>query len=168
MDPGPHGHPDQVAYIITWEDLVRNPPSWVKPFLHSPSPSQSTLLALEAPKNRNLDPHKPVLPDKPQRDLLLLEPLPPPPQNPLLGPPPSPLPPVLSPALSSTASTPTLSPTSPSAPPSTPSPPPAPPKLTPRMRRRHLLVSACGGLRTQKALPLSNPPFSPSVLSVYN
>ncbi|XP_073856232.1 uncharacterized protein [Macaca fascicularis] len=134
MDPGPHGHPDQVAYIITWEDLVRNPPSWVKPFLHPPSPSQSTLLALEAPKNRNLDPHKPVLPDKPQRDLLLLEPLPPPPQNPLRGPPPyaSPLPPVLSPALSSTASTPTLSPTSPSAPPSTPSPPPAPPKLTPR------------------------------------
>lgn len=134
MDPGPHGHPDQVAYIITWEDLVRNPPSWVKPFLHSPSPPQSTLLALEAPKNRNPDPHKPVLPDEPQRDLLLLDPLPPPPQNPLLRPPPyaSPLPPVLSPALSSTASAPTLSPTSPSAPPSTPSPSPAPPELTPR------------------------------------
>uniref|UniRef100_A0A5F7ZPF7 Core shell protein Gag P30 domain-containing protein n=1 Tax=Macaca mulatta TaxID=9544 RepID=A0A5F7ZPF7_MACMU len=33
-------------------------------------------------------------------------------------------------------------------------------------RRRHLLVSACGGLRTQKALPLSNPPFFPSVLSI--
>ncbi|XP_070923976.1 uncharacterized protein [Macaca nemestrina] len=84
-----------MAYIITWEDLVRNPPSWVKPFLHPPSPSQSTLLALEAPKNRNPDPHKPVLPDEPQRDLLLLDPLPPPPQNPLLGPPPyaSPLPP---------------------------------------------------------------------------
>uniref|UniRef100_A0A5F8A386 Core shell protein Gag P30 domain-containing protein n=1 Tax=Macaca mulatta TaxID=9544 RepID=A0A5F8A386_MACMU len=134
MDPGPLGHPDQVAYIIIWEDLVRNPPSWVKPFLHSPSPSQSTLLALEAPKNRNPDPPKPVLPDEPQRDLLLLDPLPPPPQNPLLGPPPyaSPLPPVLSPALSSTASAPTLSPTSPLAPPSTPSPSPAPPKLTSR------------------------------------
>uniref|UniRef100_A0A7N9CEZ5 CCHC-type domain-containing protein n=1 Tax=Macaca fascicularis TaxID=9541 RepID=A0A7N9CEZ5_MACFA len=131
MDPGPLGHPDQVAYIITWEDLVRSPPSWVKPFLHSPSPSQSTLLALEVPKNRNPDPHKPVLPDEPQRDLLLLDPLPPPPQDPLLRPPPyaSPLPPVLSPALSSF---PTLSPTSPSAPPSTPSPSPAPPKLTPR------------------------------------
>ena len=25
MDPGPHGRPDQVAYIITWEDLVREP-----------------------------------------------------------------------------------------------------------------------------------------------
>ena len=27
MDPGPRGHLDQVAYIITWEDLVQNPPS---------------------------------------------------------------------------------------------------------------------------------------------
>uniref|UniRef100_A0A8I5NKK4 Core shell protein Gag P30 domain-containing protein n=1 Tax=Papio anubis TaxID=9555 RepID=A0A8I5NKK4_PAPAN len=59
---------------------------------------------------------------------------PPPPENPLLRPPPyaSPLPPVLSPALSSITSAPTLSPTSPSASPSTPSPSPAPPELTPR------------------------------------
>uniref|UniRef100_A0A7N9IG22 Core shell protein Gag P30 domain-containing protein n=1 Tax=Macaca fascicularis TaxID=9541 RepID=A0A7N9IG22_MACFA len=109
------------------EDLVRSPPSWVKPFLHSPSPSQSTLLALEAPKNP--DPPKPVLPDEPQRDLLLLDPLPPPPQNPLLRPPPYYPCPCLVP---SSFLYPTLSPTSPLAPPSTPSPSPAPPKLTPR------------------------------------
>uniref|UniRef100_A0A8I5N790 Core shell protein Gag P30 domain-containing protein n=1 Tax=Papio anubis TaxID=9555 RepID=A0A8I5N790_PAPAN len=139
MDPGPLGHPDQVAYVITWEDLVRNPPFWVKPFLHSPSPSQSTLLALEAPKNRNSDPQKPVLPDEPQRDLLLLDPLPPTPENPLLRPPPyaSPSAPTLSPTSPSaptlspaSPTVPTLSPTSPSAPSMSPSP--VPPELTPQ------------------------------------
>lgn len=29
------GHPDQVPYIIVWQDLVQNPPSWVKPFRFS-------------------------------------------------------------------------------------------------------------------------------------
>lgn len=35
---GPQGLPDQVPYITVWEDLVRNLPVWVKPFL-SPTPS---------------------------------------------------------------------------------------------------------------------------------
>lgn len=35
MDPGPHGHPDQVPYIVTWQNLASNPPSWVRPFLSS-------------------------------------------------------------------------------------------------------------------------------------
>lgn len=45
MDPGPHGHPDQVPYIVTWEYLALYPPAWIKlsvfpsasaPVLHSP------------------------------------------------------------------------------------------------------------------------------------
>ena len=31
--PGPHGHPDQVPYIVTWEALAYDPPPWVKPFV---------------------------------------------------------------------------------------------------------------------------------------
>lgn len=44
MDSGPHGHPDQVDYIITWEALVQKPPAWVKPFLSGvvpPSPKSA-------------------------------------------------------------------------------------------------------------------------------
>lgn len=26
------GHPDQVPYVIVWQDLVQNPPPWVKPW----------------------------------------------------------------------------------------------------------------------------------------
>ena len=136
MNPGPQGHQDQVAYIITWEDLVRNPPSWVKPFFHSPSPSQSTLLAVEAPKNQTPDPPKPVLPDGTQQDLLLFDPPPPPPppHDPLLRPPPyaSPSSPTLSPFPPTTPSAPTLSPAPSSVPPSTSPPSPTPPELTPR------------------------------------
>lgn len=46
MNPGPHGHPDQVAYIVTWEALAHDPPPWVKPFVtpkHPPAPSAPTL-----------------------------------------------------------------------------------------------------------------------------
>lgn len=28
--PGSHGHPDQQAYIWVWEDLVLDPPKWVR------------------------------------------------------------------------------------------------------------------------------------------
>ncbi|XP_044913634.1 proline-rich receptor-like protein kinase PERK2, partial [Felis catus] len=131
MDPGPQGHPDQVAYILTWEDLIRNPPAWVKPFLPSCPTSQSTLLPLKTSKNRastqTPDPPKPVFPDESQRDSLLLDALssPPhapeetsPPHNPLLLPPPynsplapvsvlSPVPPTSPPASSSSSPSPT-------------------------------------------------------------
>ncbi|XP_044898507.1 mucin-2 [Felis catus] len=152
MDPGPQGHPDQVAYILTWEDLIRNPPAWVKPFLPSCPTSQSTLLPLETSKNRastqTSDPPKPVLPDESQRDPLLLDALSSPPHNPLLQPPPYnlPLAPVLSPvaptspsAPSSSSPSPTSSPAYTSAPSSTPAPPdltPQTPPRTPRLRLR--------------------------------
>lgn len=47
MDPGPHGHPDQTAYIVTWEALAYDPPPWVKPFVTPkcppPTPSAPAL-----------------------------------------------------------------------------------------------------------------------------
>uniref|UniRef100_A0A8C3VUX5 Gag polyprotein n=1 Tax=Catagonus wagneri TaxID=51154 RepID=A0A8C3VUX5_9CETA len=33
INPGPRDHSDQVAYIVTWEALVNDPPPWVKPFI---------------------------------------------------------------------------------------------------------------------------------------
>ncbi|XP_072865183.1 uncharacterized protein [Chlorocebus sabaeus] len=165
MNRGPQGHQDQVAYIITWEDLVRNPPSWVKPFFHSPSPSQSTLLAVEAPKNQTSDPPKPVLPDGTQQDLLLFDPPPPPPpHNPLLRPPPyaSPSSLTLSPIPPTTPSAPTLSPAPSSVPSSTSPPSPTPPKLTPRMpppSRPPRSLRASGGRKPapRPAQPRSQP-----------
>uniref|UniRef100_A0A5F9DJT5 Uncharacterized protein n=1 Tax=Oryctolagus cuniculus TaxID=9986 RepID=A0A5F9DJT5_RABIT len=100
---GPHGHLDQVPYIVTWESLFRDPPTWVKPFLSSlgaqtpkpgPRPSSTPLVPLplapltfssllplnEPPKPMPKTP--PVLPDT-QENLLLLDPPPPyPPQVP--------------------------------------------------------------------------------------
>lgn len=44
---GRPGHPDQVPYIIiTWLDVVQNPPKWLKPWLPLPQPS-ATVLAQE-------------------------------------------------------------------------------------------------------------------------
>lgn len=36
---GPHSHPDQVPYIVTWEALVRDPSPWVIPFVPPRPPS---------------------------------------------------------------------------------------------------------------------------------
>ena len=37
LSPSPAGHPDQTPYILVWQDLVRNPPEWLKPFVLTPS-----------------------------------------------------------------------------------------------------------------------------------
>ena len=37
LTPSPAGHPDQTPYILVWQDLVRNPPEWLKPFVLVPS-----------------------------------------------------------------------------------------------------------------------------------
>ena len=39
LTPSPAGHPDQTPYILVWQDLVRNPPEWLKPFVLTPSKS---------------------------------------------------------------------------------------------------------------------------------
>ena len=36
LTPSPAGHPDQTPYILVWQDLVRNPPEWLKPFVLAP------------------------------------------------------------------------------------------------------------------------------------
>ena len=41
---GPHGHPDQVPYIITWKNLVEDPPSWIKALF--PTRPTSQVLAI--------------------------------------------------------------------------------------------------------------------------
>ncbi|XP_055280194.1 uncharacterized protein LOC129554897 [Moschus berezovskii] len=46
MDPGPPGHPDQVAYIVTWEALAYDPPPWVKPFVNPKRPLPPSAPAL--------------------------------------------------------------------------------------------------------------------------
>nr|AAA46509.1 gag protein [Murine leukemia virus] len=46
--PGPHGHPDQVPYIVTWEALAYHPPPWVKPFV-SPKPFPLSTLPFSPP-----------------------------------------------------------------------------------------------------------------------
>uniref|UniRef100_A0ABI7ZSU3 Uncharacterized protein n=2 Tax=Felis catus TaxID=9685 RepID=A0ABI7ZSU3_FELCA len=41
----PDGHPDQVLYILVWQDMIENPPSWLKPFL-PPKAGPTKILAL--------------------------------------------------------------------------------------------------------------------------
>ncbi|XP_063082410.1 uncharacterized protein LOC111753915 isoform X2 [Cavia porcellus] len=99
--PGREGHPDQVTYILVWQDLREEPPPWVKPFLPPPDSSIPKLLALKGPP-------APVLPDS-QPDLPLLDCDHPPPRP--AWPPPYALPPPVSPPESeaSLPSAPTLS-----------------------------------------------------------
>lgn len=63
MDPGPGGHPNQVSYIITWESLVVDPPSWVKPFL-SPVPPPILMNGAPSPED-GVFPSPPALPPPP-------------------------------------------------------------------------------------------------------
>ena len=46
LTPSPARHPDQTPYILVWQDLVRNPPEWLKPFVLTlpkpPRPSSPT------------------------------------------------------------------------------------------------------------------------------
>ena len=52
MAPDPWGHPDQVPYVMVWQDLVENPPKCLKPFVHKPSSSNSQVLVMETPPRR--------------------------------------------------------------------------------------------------------------------
>ena len=40
MAPDPWGHPDQAPYVLVWENLVEDPPVWLKLFSHNPPPPQ--------------------------------------------------------------------------------------------------------------------------------
>ena len=53
MAPDPWGHPGQVPHVMVWQDLVENPPKWLKPFIHKPpSSSNSQVLVMENPPPR--------------------------------------------------------------------------------------------------------------------
>ncbi|XP_040833645.1 lysine-rich arabinogalactan protein 19-like [Ochotona curzoniae] len=91
---GPSGHPDQLPYILVWEDLVVNPPPWAQPFLIAPCPPpppspelpapsappqpQPSALVSLCPLEATRPRPKPVLPDDSQMDLLMTSELPPP------------------------------------------------------------------------------------------
>lgn len=69
MDPGPHGHPDQVAYIVTWEAMAYDPPPWFKPFTTPKSLVTSPpSMSVSSPSAPTLPP--PLLPVPPARSSL--------------------------------------------------------------------------------------------------
>lgn len=49
FNPGPHGHPDQVPYIVTWRALASDPPLWVQPFVPLPKPCSSPITPTAPP-----------------------------------------------------------------------------------------------------------------------
>ena len=54
MAPDPRGHPDQAPYILVWENLVEDPPVWLKPFIDNPpSASVPQVLVMETSKEEN-------------------------------------------------------------------------------------------------------------------
>lgn len=72
--PGQSGHPDQIPYILVWQDLVENPPPWVTPFIPEP---YKVLVTRPTRQRTPSAPSAPVLPDS--QDPLTLEPTLPPP-----------------------------------------------------------------------------------------
>jgi hypothetical protein len=44
--PSLHGHPDQYPYILMWQTLVEDPPSWLQPFSHESPADRPTILAM--------------------------------------------------------------------------------------------------------------------------
>ena len=50
MAPDPWGHPGQVPYVMVWQDLVEDPPKWLKPFVHKlPDSPNEQALVMETP-----------------------------------------------------------------------------------------------------------------------
>ena len=88
----PDGHSDQVPYILIWQDMIENPPPWLKPFL-PPKAGPTEILALQKAK-KEIDsmpeaPLRPVFQDSSPEDLIL-----PPPYR---APPPASAPPLETP-----------------------------------------------------------------------
>ena len=54
LTPSPARHPDQTPYILVWQDLVRSPPEWLKPFVLAPSkPPKPRLPSSPTPTSLN-------------------------------------------------------------------------------------------------------------------
>ena len=76
MAPDPWGHPDQVPYVMVWQDLVENPPKWLKPFVHKPpSSSNSQVLVMETPpeETKKKEDPKPVFQESSCPNLIDIE-----------------------------------------------------------------------------------------------
>ena len=76
MAPEPWGHLDQLPYVMVWQDLVENPPKWLKPFVHKlPSSSNSQVLVMEIPpeETKKKQNPKPVLQESSYPNLIDLE-----------------------------------------------------------------------------------------------
>ena len=72
--PGQSGHPDQIPYILVWQNLVEDPPPWITPFILEPC---KVLVTRPTRQRTPSAPSAPVLPDS--QDPLTLEPTLPPP-----------------------------------------------------------------------------------------
>ncbi|XP_054554503.1 uncharacterized protein LOC129146414 isoform X2 [Talpa occidentalis] len=75
------GHPDQLPYILVWQDLVQNPPAWLKPFLSLQA--QPVLPAKLLGSHPNTPSAPAVIQDSTPEELLF----PPPYHNPCSNPP---------------------------------------------------------------------------------
>ena len=54
FDAGPHGHPNQAPYVITWESLALDPPPWVAPFVtKKPRVPNTTAMVPTAPPGQS-------------------------------------------------------------------------------------------------------------------
>ncbi|XP_043732525.1 proline-rich protein 36-like [Cervus elaphus] len=75
------GHPDQVPYILVWEDLIVSPTPWIQPFLPPQAAAATEILVAEEKKKPPAAPSAPVLQEDSTLDLLITPPpysLPPP------------------------------------------------------------------------------------------
>ena len=76
MAPDPGGPPDQVPYVMVWQDLVENPPKWLKPLVHKlPNSSNSQVLVMENPpeETKKKEDPKPILQKSIYTNLIDLE-----------------------------------------------------------------------------------------------
>jgi hypothetical protein len=63
---GLHGHPDQYPYILMWQTLVEDPPSWLQPFIHESPADRPTILAMSGNTPIPVtSPKKPILQEEP-------------------------------------------------------------------------------------------------------
>ena len=78
MAPDPWGHPSQVPYVMVWQDLIEDPPEWLKSFIHKlPDSPNVQALVMETPTppeeaEKNKGP-KPVLQESSYQNLIDLE-----------------------------------------------------------------------------------------------
>ena len=62
MAPDPWGRPGQVPYVMVWQDLVEDSPTWLKPFVHKPlSSSNSQVLVMKTPPEKTKKKEDPKL-----------------------------------------------------------------------------------------------------------